>query len=137
MTTVTCGPRFAAVSELDGIDEPLTLVRRHGLHGGSDIIAWRDLRRVIEKAQRTAGDAHFAAHLREQRAVTSAGLARSQALFGTRTELCAPWRRAHRTRGATCNGGGSPRMRRRGHLHRRSCAVRCARWRTWDAVPPA
>jgi glycosyltransferase involved in cell wall biosynthesis len=64
--------RFAAVSELDGVDEPLTLVRRHGLHGGSDIIAWRDLRRVIEKAQR---------------AVTSAGLARSQALFGTRTDV--------------------------------------------------
>jgi glycosyltransferase involved in cell wall biosynthesis len=79
--------RFAAVSELDGVDEPLTLVRRHGLHGGSDIIAWRDLRRVIEKAQRTAGDAHFAAHLREQRAVTSAGLARSHALFGTRTDV--------------------------------------------------
>jgi glycosyltransferase involved in cell wall biosynthesis len=79
--------RFAEVSELDGIDEPLTLVRRHGLHSGSDIIAWRDLRRVIEKALRATGDAHFAAHLREQRAVTSAGLARSQALFGTRVDV--------------------------------------------------
>lgn len=79
--------RFAELSELDGIDEPLTLVRRHGLHGGSDIIAWRDLRRVIEKAQRTAGDAHFAAVLHEQRAVASAGLARSHALFGKRIDV--------------------------------------------------
>lgn len=76
--------RFAELSELDGIDEPLTLVRRHGQHSGSDIIAWRDLRRVIEKALRATGDAQFAALLREQRAVTSAGLARSEALFGTR-----------------------------------------------------
>ena len=75
--------RFAELSELDGIDEPLTLVRRHGLHSGSDIIAWRDLLRVIEKALRATGDTNFSAHLREQRAVTSAGLARSQAHFGT------------------------------------------------------
>src|SRR5260370_34315663 len=73
--------RFAELSELDGIDEPLTLVRRHGLHGGSDIIAWRDLRRVIEKARRAAGDAEFTAVLREQRAVASARLARRHALL--------------------------------------------------------
>jgi glycosyltransferase involved in cell wall biosynthesis len=79
--------RFAELSELDGIDEPLTLVRRHGQHGGSDIIAWRDLRRVIEKALRGAGEGQFAALLREQRALSSAGLARSQALFGTRSEV--------------------------------------------------
>lgn len=78
--------RFAHLSELDGIDGPLTLVRRHGSHGGSDIIAWRDLRRVIEKAQHAAGDAHFHAVLREQRAATSAGLARSHALFGRRVD---------------------------------------------------
>ena len=79
--------RFAQLSELDGIDEPLTLVRRHGLHGGSDIIAWRDLRQVIEKAQLTAGDALFAGMLHEQRAVTSAGLARSHALYGRRIDV--------------------------------------------------
>lgn len=76
--------RFAEMSELDGIDEPLTLVRRHGLHGGGDIIAWRDLRRVAEKALRTTADAQFATLLREQRAVISGGLARSEALYGTR-----------------------------------------------------
>src|SRR6202011_3913620 len=72
--------RLAAASELDGINEPLTLVRRHGMHGGSDIIAWRDRRRVVEKALRTAVDAQFTALLREQRALMSAGLARSHAL---------------------------------------------------------
>lgn len=79
--------RFAALSELDGIDEPLTLVRRHGMHGGSDILAWLDMRRVIEKAQRGAGDPQFAAMLHEQRAVTAAGLARSHALFGRRIDV--------------------------------------------------
>jgi glycosyltransferase involved in cell wall biosynthesis len=79
--------RLAEVSELDGIDEHLTLVRRHGMHSGSDIIAWRDLRRVIEKALNATRDADFAALLREQRAVTSGGLARSQALFGTRMDV--------------------------------------------------
>jgi len=76
--------RCAELSELDGVDEPLTLVRRHGMHGGSDIIAWRDLRRVVEKALSATRDAQFAALLREQRAVTSGGLARSEALYGTR-----------------------------------------------------
>jgi hypothetical protein len=79
--------RFAQLSELDGVDQPLTLVRRHSMHGGSDIIAWRDMRRVIEKAQRGAGDPQFAAMLHEQRAVTSAGLARSHALFGQRIDV--------------------------------------------------
>jgi glycosyltransferase involved in cell wall biosynthesis len=76
--------RFAELSELDGLDEPLTLVRRHGMHGGSDTIAWSDLRRVVEKALRATRDARFAALLREQRAVTSGGLARSEASYGTR-----------------------------------------------------
>jgi hypothetical protein len=79
--------RLAAASELDGVDEPLTLVRRHGAHGGSDIIAWRDRRRVVEKALRNTDDAHFAAILREQRAVMSAGLARSHALYGKRIDV--------------------------------------------------
>jgi glycosyltransferase involved in cell wall biosynthesis len=79
--------RLAAASELDGIDEPLTLVRRHGLHGGNDMIAWRDRRRVVEKALRAGGDVHFAAILRQQRAVMSAGLARSHALYGARRDV--------------------------------------------------
>ena len=58
-----------------------------GVVGEPAAVAWRDLRRVIEKAQRGAGDAHFAALLREQRAVTSAGMTRSQALFGGRIDV--------------------------------------------------
>ena len=79
--------RLAAASELDGINEPLTLVRRHGRHAGSDIIAWRDRRRVVEKALCYIDDAHFAEVLREQRAVMSAGLARSHALYGKRIDV--------------------------------------------------
>ena len=79
--------RLAAASELDGIDEPLTLVRRHAWHAGSDIIAWRDRRRVAEKALRNTDDPRFAAVLREQRALMSAGLARSQACFGRRIDV--------------------------------------------------
>ncbi len=44
--------RLAAHSEIDGIDEPLTLIRRHEHHSGGDMIAWRDRRRVFEKALR-------------------------------------------------------------------------------------
>lgn len=79
--------RLAAASELDSVNEPLTLVRRHGAHGGSDIIAWRDRRRVVEKALRNIDDAHFAAILHEQRAVMSAGLARSHSLYGKRIDV--------------------------------------------------
>ena len=79
--------RLAAASELDGVDEPLTLVRRHGAHGGSDIQAWSDRRRVVEKALlRGASDDPFVAVLREQRAVMSAGLARSHSLYGRRRD---------------------------------------------------
>jgi glycosyltransferase involved in cell wall biosynthesis len=76
--------RLGARSELDGIDEPLTLIRRHGMHGGSDVIAWRDRRRVVEKALRSDTDSRFRAVLRAQRAAMSAGLARSQAVGGQR-----------------------------------------------------
>jgi glycosyltransferase involved in cell wall biosynthesis len=79
--------RLAARSELDGIAEPLTRVRRHGMHGGSDIVAWRDRRQVVEKALRQGGDRHFASLLREQRALMSAGLARSHARYGSRLEV--------------------------------------------------
>jgi glycosyltransferase involved in cell wall biosynthesis len=75
--------RLAAVSEIDGVDEPLTLVRRHGQHSGSDVLAWQDRRRVFEKALRASGGGHLAI-LRKQRAEMSAGLARSQAASGKR-----------------------------------------------------
>jgi hypothetical protein len=74
--------RLAAVSELDGVEECLTRVRRHGAHGGSDVIAWRDRRRVVERVLRAETDPRRAAHWREQRALMSAGLARSHTRGG-------------------------------------------------------
>jgi glycosyltransferase involved in cell wall biosynthesis len=76
--------RLASHSEIDGIDEPLTLVRRHGRHSGGDIIAWRDRRRVFEKALRASPGGHLDAILRKLRAQMSAGLAKSQAASGKR-----------------------------------------------------
>jgi glycosyltransferase involved in cell wall biosynthesis len=77
--------RLAAQSEIDGIDERLTLIRRHGQHSGSDIIAWRDRRRVFEKSLlHGRGGGHLHAILRELRAQMSAGLAKSQAAAGRR-----------------------------------------------------
>jgi glycosyltransferase involved in cell wall biosynthesis len=81
--------RLAAHSEIDGIDEALTLVRRHGQHSGSDVIAWRDRRRVFEKALRASGGGHLDPILRRLRAQMSAGLARSQAASGKRISALA------------------------------------------------
>lgn len=74
--------RLAAHSAIDGIDETLTLVRRHAQHSGSDIIAWRDRRRVFEKALRVKRGRRLDAMLRKLRAEMSAGLAKSQAASG-------------------------------------------------------
>jgi len=81
--------RLAAHSEIDGVDEPLTLVRRHGQHSGSDIIAWRDRRRVFEKALRVKRGRRLDAMLRKLRAQMSAGLATSQAASGRRWDAFA------------------------------------------------
>ena len=76
--------RLAAHSEIDGVDEPLTLVRRHGQHSGNDIIAWQDRRRVFEKGLRASSSGHLGSILRKLRAEMSAGLAKSQAASGKR-----------------------------------------------------
>lgn len=81
--------RLAAHSEIDGIDEPLTLIRRHTRHGGDDMTAWRDRRRVFEKALGTSSDPRLTSMLRELRAATAAGLARSQAVHGRRISALA------------------------------------------------
>jgi len=81
--------RLATHSEIDGIDAPLTVVRRHGQHAGSDIIAWRDRRRVFEKALRRNDRGSVAPLLRKLRAEMAAGLAASQAVSGQR--LAAVW----------------------------------------------
>jgi hypothetical protein len=58
------------------------LIRRHGRHSGTDEQAWRDRRRVFEKALRSRRSDHLDALLRRLRAEMSAGLARSQARSG-------------------------------------------------------
>jgi glycosyltransferase involved in cell wall biosynthesis len=78
--------RLAAHSEIDGIEDPLTLIRRHGRHSGDDIIAWQDRRRVFEKALRTGHSDHLDPLLRKLRAEMSAGLAKSQAAAGRRSD---------------------------------------------------
>jgi glycosyltransferase involved in cell wall biosynthesis len=81
--------RLAAHSEIDGVDEPLTLVRRHGQHSAGDIIAWRDRRRVFEKALLVDRGPRLDAMLRELHARMSAGLARSQAASGRQWDAIA------------------------------------------------
>lgn len=81
--------RLAAHSEIDGIDEPLTLVRRHAHHSGNDVIAWQDRRRVFEKALQGARGTDLEPVLRRLRAQMSAGLAKSHAASGRRAQALA------------------------------------------------
>ncbi len=79
--------RLAEHCEIDGVDEPLTLIRRHGQHSGSDILAWQDRRRVFEKALRACRGGHLEPIFRKLRAEMSVGLAKSQAVSGMRIEV--------------------------------------------------
>lgn len=81
--------RLAARSEIDAVDEPLTLVRRHGSHSGSDVIAWEDRLKVFERLLREQAGEPWEAVIRSQRAAMLAGLARSQAACGRRIEALA------------------------------------------------
>ena len=81
--------RLAAYSEIDGVDEVLTLVRRHSQHSGDDITAWRDRRRVYEQAIASGRFARVASELRRLRAHTSSGLAKSQAASQMRIAVLA------------------------------------------------
>jgi glycosyltransferase involved in cell wall biosynthesis len=78
--------RLAARSEVDAVDEPLTLIRRHDSHSGSDVIAWEDRLRVFERLLREQAGGPCAALVRSQKAAMSAGLARSQAASGMRMQ---------------------------------------------------
>lgn len=81
--------RLAAHSEVDAVDEPLTLIRRHGSHSGSDVIAWEDRLRVFERLLREERRSPSARLLRSQCAAHAAGLARSQAASGKRIQALA------------------------------------------------
>jgi hypothetical protein len=76
--------RLAPESEVDAIDETLTLKRRHTQHFGDDVTAWRDRRRVFEKLLSTGCGRRFGSILRRLRAEMAAGLANSQAMSGKR-----------------------------------------------------
>jgi glycosyltransferase involved in cell wall biosynthesis len=76
--------RLAAQSEVDAIDEALTLVTRHAEHSGNEIISFQDCVRVFEKVMRADGTEHLHSILREKRAEAAAGLARSHASRGDR-----------------------------------------------------
>jgi glycosyltransferase involved in cell wall biosynthesis len=124
--------RLAAHSEIDGIDAPLTLVRRHAHHGGDDVTAWRDRRRVFEKALSTSNEPQLRARLRRLRAESAVGLARSEALAARRARalgtlaLSAPyswrypqwWTGAARTLPRLLAPAGLRPVERRGHIER-------------------
>ncbi|HZT04088.1 MAG TPA: glycosyltransferase [Steroidobacteraceae bacterium] len=81
--------RLAALTEIDVVEETLTLIRRHNQHGGSDVIAWEDRLRIFERLLREESGSSSERLLRSQRAVHEAGLARSQAASGRRREALA------------------------------------------------
>jgi glycosyltransferase involved in cell wall biosynthesis len=78
--------RLAHCTEIDSVDAPLTLVRRHAQHSGSDAQAWRDRKRVFEKALGRNDDPRFADTLRELCAQMALGLAKSHARYGRRRD---------------------------------------------------
>jgi len=79
--------RLASESEIDAVDEVLTLVRRHSEHGGDDVIAWRDRGRVFAHALARTRDAHIRSILRRLRVEMASGLAASQATSGMRAAV--------------------------------------------------
>jgi glycosyltransferase involved in cell wall biosynthesis len=81
--------RLAAESEIDGVDATLTLIRRHGQHSGSDIVAWQDRRRVFTKALRAEVGTQHKRLLHRLRAEMSTGLAKSHATSGARLRVLA------------------------------------------------
>lgn len=115
--------RLAAASDVDAVDEPLTMVRRHAEHSGDDVTAWRDRLRVIERAFRNGHDGRLGAVLQRVRTEVAAGLAVSQASSGLRVEAfgtllaAAPhsWSSPRWWRGAVGVAGraGTPRLFRR------------------------
>jgi hypothetical protein len=76
--------RLAAVSEIDAVDEPLTLVLRHAEHSGNEIIAFEDCVRVIEKMLQVRPLAYLRPRLRQLRAQLSAQTAMAHAVSGNR-----------------------------------------------------
>jgi len=79
--------QLAQRSEVEFVDEPLVLVRRHNDHYCNDVGALEDLRRFIEKVQRSGTARHLAPVLGRRRAIVSAGIARGYAASGNRIRV--------------------------------------------------
>jgi glycosyltransferase involved in cell wall biosynthesis len=79
--------QLAQRSEVDFVDKPLVLVRRHKEHYCDDVTALTDLRRFIEKVQRSGTATHLESVLRRRRALVSAGIARGYAANGNRVRF--------------------------------------------------
>jgi glycosyltransferase involved in cell wall biosynthesis len=76
--------RLAAHTQVDAIDEPLTIVRRHGQHYGNVATSFRDSIRVLDKVLRSGMAAQYESFIHRERAQNSASLARCCAASGDR-----------------------------------------------------
>jgi glycosyltransferase involved in cell wall biosynthesis len=78
--------RLALESEIDAVTSPVTLVRRHGgehfATRGAEVFHYARL--AAEKSLRMRGLEHLSPLLRQQRAMTAAGLARAHGASGNR-----------------------------------------------------
>lgn len=81
--------RLAARSQADALRETLTLVRRHDQHTGDDVTCWEDRLRIFESLLRSQAGTPRERLVRRQCAALAAGLARSQALSGMRSQALA------------------------------------------------
>jgi glycosyltransferase involved in cell wall biosynthesis len=82
--------RLARRSEIDAVDELLTLVRRHGQHfSAKPIEAFQAARIVIDRQLRSGDVEHLRSVLLRQRARVVVGLARSRAAAGHRRDALA------------------------------------------------
>ncbi|HEY3658078.1 MAG TPA: glycosyltransferase family A protein [Steroidobacteraceae bacterium] len=79
--------QLAQRSEVDFVDKPLVLVRRHEEHYCDDVTALADLRRFIERVQRSGTATHLESVLDRRRALVSAGIARGYAATGNRSRV--------------------------------------------------
>jgi GT2 family glycosyltransferase len=79
--------RIAAQSEIDAVDEPLTLIRRHNEHYADGITSQENLRRMLEKVQRSGAASVLGRGLQERRAKAAMDLARLYAVRRSRARL--------------------------------------------------
>jgi glycosyltransferase involved in cell wall biosynthesis len=81
------GVRLAQHSEIDFIDAPLVHLRRHKEHSFDDIACLENLRRALDKIQRSGAVSHLDPVLKRRRAKIAANLARGHALGGSRLRV--------------------------------------------------